>query len=496
MTSLPAQGVAHGAVIYTDGSSKLGYYGMGAHGYTYIHLDDKEKPTRINAWVATDKGYYLEKDVGKDGGVPVKALSCFDISIPGQGLGTNNVAEILAMAAFFEELNYRDVLSKLHVIADSRYALQGITEWIHGWMRNGWIKSNGEAVNNQEHWERLYGHVQDFKQRGEITFGWVRGHNGELGNSVADLLAGLGTARHMDGHTTTILHEAPHKDYWRREVDLHPLISLKRIYFNTDPASASPGIYYQTGFSSQNHIEGKRTPDASFAVVSLAEPEPVVEAVLERQRTLPSDYNAIMFIKMDRLRSPDIYNYLKNYGGHCLTMDDRCRNLNSFSDKKPVTLEVRPGELPLASIETLNFLLSILERFVAEYPTTGTMEPGPLGFHLHEVTEHFYETGEKKVGKQVIPTKTLRKEFGVGCKSTAVSVTENVRGEDKLLELPLVFMDDIPARNTMKNLEGSDPKVFLITWRESAALLRYSTVIQTSDAVGVWSNYFANQLFL
>jgi len=71
------------------------------------------------------------------------------------------------------------------VVTDSRYLQRGMTEWVWGWLRNGWQSSQKKPVANREIWERLLAaakpHVVDWT--------WIKGHSGDVGNTRADALA-------------------------------------------------------------------------------------------------------------------------------------------------------------------------------------------------------------------------------------------------------------------------------------------------------------------
>lgn len=487
-----------GAVIYTDGSARPnpGFHGSGLHGYTFVHVDEKNKPTKINAWLATDKGYVLQKDLETSAARQVSIVNYLDSFQANTFAGTNNLAEVRALSLFFEQFpEIAEQINYLHILSDSEYTINAVTKWIHGWMRNGWISSTGKPVSNREALEVLHEQITHFKDRAELNIVWLKGHNDDLGNVKADWLAGIGTNKGAANDPEVFVEISDPLRYHKADVDIHPLLGLKRIYFNTSPEFNTPGLHYQTGWSSTEYINGKRTPEASFSVVELAEPDPIIESVIEAQQLAETDFNSVVYIKTDRLRSADVYPYLRNFGRFCLAKDPRNLNMN-FLDKKPVTMEVRAGELPLRSFEVLNHLEEMLMRFKDEYLSGGQMEVRGAEYRAHDVTDFFYTRGTKRVGKSEVETFTLKPEFKVGIRNTEITVTEPVHGVEKDLTLPLVFMDDIPGRNIFKNLEGVSPRVFVITWRESNKLLRYSTVIQTSDAIGIWSNYFANQIFL
>jgi ribonuclease HI len=70
---------------------------------------------------------------------------------------------------------------------DSQYVRQGITQWIHGWKRNGWKTSQRQPVKNQELWQRLDAAVADH----DVEWHWVKGHSGHRENELVDEAANV-----------------------------------------------------------------------------------------------------------------------------------------------------------------------------------------------------------------------------------------------------------------------------------------------------------------
>jgi ribonuclease HI len=95
---------------------------------------------------------------------------------------TNNRMELLAAISALESLK-RACAVDLHT--DSQYLRQGITEWIHGWKRNGWRTSDKKPVKNSDLWQRLETAIA----RHQVRWHWVRGHAGDALNERADQLA-------------------------------------------------------------------------------------------------------------------------------------------------------------------------------------------------------------------------------------------------------------------------------------------------------------------
>jgi ribonuclease HI len=103
----------------------------------------------------------------------------------GEPLTTNNRMELMAAIQALETLQRPATVT---LYTDSKYLLDGITKWIHGWQRNGWLTSAKKPVKNDDLWRRLTAAMS----RHEVTWKWVKGHAGDPGNERADELARRG----------------------------------------------------------------------------------------------------------------------------------------------------------------------------------------------------------------------------------------------------------------------------------------------------------------
>lgn len=95
---------------------------------------------------------------------------------------TNNRMELSAAIAALNALRRE---CEVVLYTDSRYVLQGMTEWLPRWQRKGWRTAAGKAVENRDLWEQLIVAAAPHRIRWE----WVRGHTGVTGNERADELA-------------------------------------------------------------------------------------------------------------------------------------------------------------------------------------------------------------------------------------------------------------------------------------------------------------------
>lgn len=97
---------------------------------------------------------------------------------------TNNIMELTSCIKALHALKRKDI--PVEVVMDSAYVINGITKWIYGWMKKGWITSTREPVENQALWQELYQLKREFKT---IQFIKVKGHADNEGNNRADALA-------------------------------------------------------------------------------------------------------------------------------------------------------------------------------------------------------------------------------------------------------------------------------------------------------------------
>jgi ribonuclease HI/uncharacterized phage-like protein YoqJ len=75
----------------------------------------------------------------------------------------------------------------LEVVSDSTYVVNCFRDrWWEGWLKKGWINSQRKPVANRDLWEPFVELVRD---RGDVTFRWVKGHSGDPMNDLVDRLA-------------------------------------------------------------------------------------------------------------------------------------------------------------------------------------------------------------------------------------------------------------------------------------------------------------------
>ncbi len=98
---------------------------------------------------------------------------------------TNNRMELTAAIRALDALKGR---RQVRLYTDSKYVMDGITEWLPNWKRRGWTTAAKKPVKNKDLWQAL----DEAAQQHEIDWVWVKGHDGNPGNEMADALANQG----------------------------------------------------------------------------------------------------------------------------------------------------------------------------------------------------------------------------------------------------------------------------------------------------------------
>lgn len=138
-------------VIFTDGSS-LGNPGPGGYGAVIV--------------------FQQLDEVIELGGNKIKT--------------TNNEMELSAVIAALSHTVFNT--APVEIFTDSSYVINGITKWIHGWQKNGWKTKTGD-VANKSLWQNLASLVKEREHVTTISWNYVPGHVGVIGNERCDVIA-------------------------------------------------------------------------------------------------------------------------------------------------------------------------------------------------------------------------------------------------------------------------------------------------------------------
>ena len=98
---------------------------------------------------------------------------------------TNNRMELEATIQALQALKRRSTVA---LFTDSRYVTDGITQWIDSWKARGWRTAGKKPVKNMDLWQLLDAQTSNH----DVTWHWVKGHDGNRENERADMLARRG----------------------------------------------------------------------------------------------------------------------------------------------------------------------------------------------------------------------------------------------------------------------------------------------------------------
>ncbi len=138
--------------IYTDGAARGNPDGPGGYGTVLQFIDSK--------------GQLHEKELSA-----------------GYKKTTNNRMELMAVIVGLEALTKP---CNVTLVSDSKYVTDAFNQhWVEGWIKKGWKRGKNEPVKNVDLWKRL---LEAMKPH-NVTFKWVKGHNGHPLNERCDFLA-------------------------------------------------------------------------------------------------------------------------------------------------------------------------------------------------------------------------------------------------------------------------------------------------------------------
>ncbi|HVT40461.1 MAG TPA: ribonuclease H [Gemmatimonadaceae bacterium] len=113
---------------------------------------------------------------------------------------TNNRMALQSVIETMYAIGTKGARFRIVFTTDSRYIIDGLTDWVHGWAKRGWRRKGG-AIENLELWHEAIRAVNDH----EVCWRWVRGHDGHAQNEYANYLAtrAAATQTRSDGLVTS-----------------------------------------------------------------------------------------------------------------------------------------------------------------------------------------------------------------------------------------------------------------------------------------------------
>lgn len=481
------------AIIYTDGGfiKEESVGGWGVHGYYYTEEPPK-KGTGNPKCIPTAAGYVAEKAGAK----LVEITHYLDGVGTVFGARSSNHTELTATS---QALNWivNNGLTHSTIHSDSQYVVDGINKGLNAWKNNGWKNRQGETIANLELWQKTSDLLDQIKSaENNVIVKWLRGHNGDFGNTKVDDWARKGNALGKRKIEYSFMKETDAAGYWKADKDTNRLLDAGRWYFSTTDLNYKTEdgkyIYYLGSYGKEDELTGKRMTETCMQVVILNEPDPVFEML--REEAMVSDrvqLGAIMIGRLDNILNSGIYSELLEHGVKFLDIRPKRKDL-IHSRKKPILVELSPAGLAYNAVDNLNALQRRLEAF----------RKNDVSLITTDITDLIYETEIKK-DKPIrkisnsITQSTKYLDFPVRYSTKMVSqLTGHDDPDIETTTLRLIVGRDLPRRSTLAAAAEQGGKVTVVTWRESDYGFRFATVLESEIGLGIWAGVDSNILFV
>ena len=483
-------------VLYTDGSggnSTDAILGMGYHGYYYE--DNIKKTSDLPAGAFPSKrGYIGQDNLLEFATVNVEHLRISPIGYLDGYLskadftGTSVEAEVYATEFGLKEvLNYfkkedKYNLKSIEVLTDSLYSIyifQRCLKHVKNYEELDLFITEYKKPITIAMVTRIYKFLFPILEEHpdlNLIFTKDNGHTGNVGNELADRLAGtarklcnLSKEKNIEHSSWTI------GKYWKPNVDKHPFLRYRDLYFMHNDVNPYANL------TVMNYIGidkvGSRTSNPIFGIVRLKELPKILKEVIDAYKD-NFQYNPVLIyaVDMEKLYKPEYQSYINGFGIKALLP-----NKNSqlkILDMEPVVYPVYPPGMGRKAYDLTQNLSNVLDQALLDIEKGGNKTRQVI-----DITDRIYNTVKNK---RVI-TLGMKDEIPVEFTS-----------DNKKIKITLVPDIDFINRNHLKQMEKDDVKVYLYLVRTGVNCWVYYTIIKnkTLDAVGIWHNMYSSKVIL
>lgn len=464
-----------GVILYFDGGART-TAGYGIHGYVYIDEETKGN-SKCPKGYPTNKGYISNKsntpDIYK---VPVLAyINCYGKVID----GTNNMAELKACTVAMDLIKSLPVV-QYTLLGDSKYVIDGLLNHYPTWEKNDFKSSTGKPLANKELWQELWAMYKSVVVK-HSSIDWVKGHGGDIGNTLADSNAtkGIYMGLRYDITDEYVISINTPEDEYNNLYSIHPLLCERRFayttYGNDTPVyyQYSMGDYAPSIEKDRRSVLGKRISDTTLSVVILPEKDPVITSLQELSKN-SLGFDGIMVGRLDLLNRGSLYDELYKSKYPLLT-----RKGDNVIDSNGVELltHLSKPRLAFRLIDDFDYLASVLANYVSRRPDS---EFTPV-----VVTEQVFNISKDKKGNDVYTVNSSNDNPIINC---------TIDTNDIKTVLPLTPSVDIPDIISLGRLAKHLPKVILLLRKDeiNPMVIHYVTVIECNGGFGIWTGAYWN----
>lgn len=476
-----------GIVLYTDGSFRHNVAGWGVHGYTF-----KDEPLKTKAATKqqpTREGY---KDVALDETCTV--IDYIDAFGRVEGRATNNTAELTAAIEGFK-LALKSGADNLIFRMDSEYVRKGMTQWVHKWIKENWVKVDGTPRENKELWLELVALEKQWKDRGyKYQAIWIKGHSNDLGNDKADVNAARGGG--CAPNATVEVKQEGAKVNKLKKKPVSPLILETRMIFGINSGKEPDGYYYTYNLGRMHNaghkprdtakdklaksdlLFGRRISEATYCVYKAKELDEYLEYLQKLHASVYGTENPeLAIVNLTNACNAKQRNNIELLGADGLLKFDDIYLL-ATPEMGLISRTLNPPRMANDGVMEFNSLETRLDAYLE----------GKLGASVDvvDITSHFYEVIE---GKKTVTQ--LKKHITQNTTHMDIPVVHKGRK----INIKLCLGIDIPGRNQLNRIACEGVKVELLISPLGPCAYSYSTVFVAEDGASIFGAPYAQFLF-
>lgn len=350
---------------------------------------------------------------------------------------TNNRSELYAVTAFLEHLDQSGdgSVTQVHVLSDSRYVVDGCNKWAKNWVNAGWRRQNSDGsvgdIPNRDDWAAFWELKTALEQSGvRITFGWVKGHSNNIGNSRADYLSVVGRRMSAAGTKNNVCNETSPIKYWSKRSLLKPLMPKFIDAMSGEYISGTDTPYYKGGRNATSiTLRASKSPD--MAMLNL------------QQELFDSDRYQDMSLHVSNALLPFPTRDLSVFGEYALGTRSGASSDYAVHGRDDSVVIMDPDPAALAN------------RYDLEFARTGIALAASVMFKMYnsfstkrcsvvDITEHFYDAEKLK---DLPSTITCSFNTSAGLESRQLTIVPGLT---------------VPTLGSLADVESIEPSVYLV----------------------------------
>jgi ribonuclease HI len=412
---------------------------------------------------------------------------------------TNNVAELLAVA--YGILRMRSVipnLGKIKIFSDSEYVIENMKS-VTKWIGNGWTTDTGRPVANVEVWKFLDSTIIDARSAGiDISLQWVKAHNGNVGNELADVKANEGRLIALetpidlhfeltDLHKFEVTKLLKVKTVSKVVTPLNKLLAAKRWFFFTNVPELIEGrpFYFASVYEDKkeynNRNLGKRAPDSMYVLLLTDTRITVLDTIRDSFNKKFAGETLPIITYLTKIQSAKVWAKLVESIDEVLV----------YKGNSAITVG---GEL-LGNLHFPPKLACKVPKIITlGYNCIKEYKSGKRGAHYYDITDKIYTTDAK--GKPAISP-----EFTTSTKFLDIPVVIPYTSDMGLITpehadiMRLTVNIDLPTRNTFSALlkQTKNPvKVTLMVTESLERSCRVYVIVEVDTDICIYYNPDSN----